>query len=294
MGLYDRDYYRGGGPSGGQFGPQTIVGWIIVLNVGVFVLNLLVGSPGRGGGAINDALALNEILYQKPWYAFQLVTYAFAHGGFLHVAFNMYFLFLFGREEEAVLGAREFLLFYLAGAVAGGLAHQAMIPVFERVFGGVPGMIGASAAVQAVVLLHASRNPHRTLLLWGIAPVPLWALAAVFVGLDVFGTLNMARSGDNTANYAHLAGAALGLAYFNFHWRFERWIDFKPPKNPFRRGPKLKVHREEESDRGRDPKEEQEVDRILDKISREGQESLTAAEQKTLKQASRRYRRDDR
>lgn len=296
MGLYDRDYYRhsrGGGFGGGGFnGPRTMIGWIILLNVGVFIANLF--SEGRGfeGGAINNSLALSVEVWKHPLQAYQLITYAFAHAGIFHIAFNMYFLWLFGQEEEAILGPREFLLFYLAGAIAGGLAHQALLPYFAA-RGFIPSMIGASGAVQAVVLLHAARVPHRQLLIWGIAPVPMWALAAFFVGVDVYQFL---QGGGNTANYAHLAGAALGLAYFNFHWRFERLLDWKPPKNPLKRRPKLKVHREENPYRSpeSDNDEDGEVDRILDKISREGQESLTAAEKKTLQQASRRYRGGDR
>ena len=111
MSLYDRGYYQDSYSAGGRSGPQSIITTLILINVAVFVLDAF--SPG--GRWLSDHLALNaDLLFSKPWYAWQLVTAGFAHSplseGFIwHILGNMFGLYVFGRALESVLGRAEFL-----------------------------------------------------------------------------------------------------------------------------------------------------------------------------------------
>ena len=241
---------------------------------------------------ISSTLALESDLVSKPWNFWQLVTYGFAHApfgspsGISHILFNMFLLFMFGREIEAKLGKREFLTFYLLAIVVAGLVW-----VLMRLFLGQSNSacVGASGAVSAVVILFVLNYPKRKLMIWGILETPAWVIGVVFVGLDL---LFAVFSRDNVAHDAHLAGAAFAAAYFKLGWNFEKFL----PANlssTFKRSPELRVHSPDGEDSADAAYAEQdaEADRILDKISAEGEESLTKKERKILESYSRRMRR---
>ncbi len=284
MGIYDRDYYRGGAQPGVQMRPpQTAVVWIILINVGVWLVGgFLFPAPGGRLDGIAQWLALRGDALWKPWLWWQMVTYGFAHAPDpSHVLFNMLGLFILGRDIEWTYGKREFIRLYLALVVVGGLVWS----IASAVAGVYPPVVGASGAVAGIVVLFALHFPHRTLLLFFIIPIPAWLLGVLLVFFDIMGVLGR---GDQTVAYVvHLAGAGFAFLYYRSGWRFGRlgagWGD----RLRRRRGPRLRVRRPPEDNSEDDLSGE--VDRILEKISREGEASLTRRERRVLHDASRRY-----
>ncbi|TWT46701.1 rhomboid family intramembrane serine protease [Botrimarina hoheduenensis] len=315
MGIYDRDYERsydtgsGWRDGGGRGGGSGFANWsanaklLAVLGV-VYLLQLFTLSRGAGMAApeslVTNLLELPADWYQRPWRIYTLVTYALAHDtrGIQHLFFNGLALFFFGRAVEPRLGGREYLAFFFASAAFAGLVWsvaeqfdngpQGMLVGADGVVASVaPGLVGASGGISAILILFALWYPHVKVLLFGVVPMPAWLLAVVFLGQDMFGAVT--RSG-NIAYTAHLGGALFGFLYFRYGLRLSDWFEaaeggLKLPS--LKRRPKLRVHREAETEA--DPDEEQ-LDAVLRKIQATGQDSLTAAERRILARASRRFK----
>jgi membrane associated rhomboid family serine protease len=281
MGIYDRDYLRDDErPSG--WAARSMVINLIIVNAAVFLVNFV--SEDR----INPWLELDSRLFQKPWECWKLLTYGFAHADFLHILLNMYFLWLFGNELEGIYGRTEFLRIYLVAIVFSGLIWAGITAVSEP--DKLVTVVGASGGVMAIMMLYVLHFPRRVLLIWGLIPIPAWALGGLYVLFDLAHAFQPRAGGDEpqVANVAHLAGAAFGFVYFRSKVNLGRFV---PRRLSDLKGsllkPKLRIH---------DPDREAEdltrqVDRILEKISREGEASLTKKERQTLEEASRRYQR---
>lgn len=293
MGYSDRGYYRSEPSS--FMAEWTAVLTIIVVNVAVWVANLL----GAGEFPVNRFLALEGDLPQNLLKAWELVTYGFVHDGQnpWHLVFNMLALWFFGREVEAVMGRGEFFRFYFTAIVLAGSAWLVSIQL------GVPAqasrmfLVGASGAVMAVLAVFIWYFPNQTVLLWGVLPVPAWALGILYFVSDVSGA---AQGGGNVAHVAHVAGAIFGLLYAWRGWNLGGLADLTAR---FRRR-QMRVVRPEDDFGGRsgrpakderpqsklDEELKQAVDTILEKISRSGESSLTSEERDTLTRASRRLK----
>ena len=293
MGYSDRGYYRSEPSS--FMAEWTAVLTIIVVNVAVWVANLL----GAGEFPVNRFLALEGDLPQNLLKAWELVTYGFVHDGQnpWHLVFNMLALWFFGREVEAVMGRGEFFRFYFTAIVLAGSAWLVSIQL------GVPAqasrmfLVGASGAVMAVLAVFIWYFPNQTVLLWGVLPVPAWALGILYFVSDVSGA---AQGGGNVVHVAHVAGAIFGLLYAWRGWNLGGLADLTAR---FRRR-QMRVVRPEDDFGGRpgrqvkderpqsklDEELKQAVDTILEKISRSGESSLTSEERDTLTRASRRLK----
>lgn len=287
MGIYDRDYERGSGgwrPEG-QSGiqlrmPESTIGRIIVVTVMVYIVQLIAGQQ------FLETFGLHSDWLNQPWRFYQLLTYGFLHApnDLMHILFNMYGLWLFGSDLERRAGPRELLFFYISAILAGGIAYT----IGGLITGQESLAIGASAGTVAVTILFALLYPHKTILLMFLFPVPMWFLGVLLVGSDLYGAIS--RSGQIACS-AHLGGTVFALAY---HFGGLRLTNLLPdglslPK--INRGPKLRVHREEEDQPEAKPdRMQEEVDRILKKISDQGQESLTRSEKRVLEKASRQYK----
>ena len=222
-----------------------------------------------------------------PLYWWQLLTYGFVHSlSVEHVFFNMLGLFFLAPDVEALYGKKEFLRIYLFLILAGGLVWAA-VNSLPGVRGGGP-LIGASGGVTGVIVLFALCFPRRTILLFFVIPAPAWVLGAILVVSDVYGAMH---SGTNIAYSVHLTGALLAFLYFRFHWNFGRFLATPTAwLTGLRRPSGLRVHYprdEEDVDDATDLNVE--VDRILEKIHRMGEASLTRQERRTLEAASRQY-----
>lgn len=219
------------------------------------------------------ALSADGVRHGMLW---QLATYLLLHGGLWHILVNLLMLWFFGREVEFFLGPQSFVRLYLYAGIAGALLWLAFnwhspVPV-----------IGASAAVLGCVVAFATLFPERevTLLVFFVLPVTLKArtLALVAIAFDVVPLLNGTDS--NIAHLAHLGGALIGYLYIKQlgFGAAPRWLAWtRHVRNPFRRAP-----RRERTD---DDFIATEIDPILDKISREGMQSLTRRERKVLESA---------
>lgn len=289
MGIYDRDYYQGD-----ELRPlrpwdnRSMVTLLIFANVAVFILNFLFfqrAAPGRG---LMDLLALesDSLFHPLQWYRF--VTYGFAHdpSSIFHILFNMLSLYFLGRNVEDKYGKWEFFRFYMATIVVCGLGWALWQLGRDA---GPAAVIGASGAVTAVALMFVYSFPHATLYLYGILPVKAWLLGIIIILTNVF------SSSQHVATSVHLIGAGFATVYFFGKWNFSsagQWFEgMSTLIKQRRRG--FKVHRPgaEQVEKAASPsKDEAESDRILDKIHREGKDSLTSRERKFLERYSREIR----
>ena len=283
MGIYDRDYYREERRDWGLRGPRTVTTALILVNVVVYLADLL------AEGKISRALSVSVWTLSHPLYWWQFLTYGFIHDprDVAHIVFNMLTLWFFGRPVEQRYGAKEFLRLYLVMLVFASLAWAAVARFIE----GAPpeaSVAGASGAVVGVVILFVLNYPREEVLLFFVLPMPAWVLGVLFVAYDVWGAVSR-ESGSRVAYSVHLAGAAFAFLYFRFGWNLGRLVPGRGSWRWLRRRPRLRLHKPEAPEE--DEKLGEEVDRILEKISRLGEASLTGKERRTLQNASRRYQR---
>jgi len=285
-----------------SFRKGTTLHKLIYLNLGLFlavqivrIVLVLSNAYDLFPGFINYlAVPANlEVLARRPW---TLITYMFLHEGFIHILFNLLWLYWFGTVFIQELGLKKLLSTYLLGGLTGGILYVVFYNVFP-VFAGVrEGSIalGASASVMAVVVATATYQPDRRMHLVLIGPIKI-----VYIALAMFILTSMVDFSVNTGGkIAHIGGALSGFLFAYYYRRgkdltkgFDRTMDsiatwFKPGKE------KLKVtyKRSVEQKRPRDDKdynqqkvaEQKEIDQILDKISKAGYDSLTSREKEML------------
>ncbi len=189
---------------------------LIVANVVVFLLETVMGNvlfqwfalwPGAGPG-------LSSVPILTFW---QLVTYSFLHGGLMHLAFNMFALWMFCSELERVWGARRAAMAYFASVVTGALAQLLVGGLF------VPAgpVVGASAGVFGILLAYALVFPNRTIVLL-IPPIPMPARLFVLLYAIIELVLGVTGTQSGVAHFAHLGGLIGG-------WLVYRYGRAKPP-----------------------------------------------------------------
>jgi len=300
MGIENREYLRDEyDDAAGTFRrrsskPMTLI--LVIVTVAVFVLQLMTsrstGPRGVSTSLVQEWLALNfdGVSHGQIW---RLLTYAFCHdqSNLLHIVFNMMVLYSIGGVLRQLLGDREFLWFYLVAAVFAGMCSL----VFYRLVGINAQIIGASGATMAVFCLVALHYPRQKVLLMGIIPIEFRWLLAAFVAIDTWPMISQVAAAfqnrqtvSQVANSAHIGGLIFGFLYFRWNMRITRWWDqFAGRIAARRRRGKLRVFTES-------PEPESnlslQVDDILEKISREGEASLTSRERNILAQASKQYR----
>ncbi len=296
MGLYDRDYAHSRDTNAlGSFAASTMVTKIIVVTVVAYLIDNFSSLLGLPEHWLLRATRLNADLFQHPWEVYRLATYGLAHApmrsdpGIFHVAFNMYNLWLFGRQVEQKYGSKEFLALYVALTMLSGLVWVVIsnlvgFPVTPAGVPDVPSAIGASGAVVGILILFVLNYPHQKfLLIFPPIPVPAWIIGLLLVSLDIRGA--MGYTGDDVAFTAHLGGAAWAAIYFFAGIRLTSgdWGGWSMPKLG---APKLRVHNPET----RYEQLDREADRILEKVHQSGADSLTPRERKILDDYSRRVR----
>ena len=257
----------------------------IGINVMVFVaINLLAAGEFLSNGSDTAAdwlelqLAMPGYYQQLPYKFWTLFTYMFTQRDFFHLLFNMLWLYWLGLIFLDFLNKRQFIFTYLAGGITGAVLYLLaynLLPVFsgtvERSI-----LLGSSASVMAVVVATATLVPNFTIQLLFLGNVKLKYLALAYFVLDIIGI-----SSEPGGSIAHIGGAISGFAYIQL---LNRGSDFS---NMFKRRSKLKVVKNKSTASGPAAVPDQEIiDRILDKISQSGYDSLTKTEKEQLFKAS--------
>ncbi|HAB18605.1 MAG TPA: rhomboid family intramembrane serine protease [Verrucomicrobiota bacterium] len=185
---------------------------LVVANVLIFLGQLAADRYSRFPVAEWFALSLAGM---KAGHLWQLLTYQFLHGGWLHLLLNCWALYVFGRELELNLGRARFLKLYLFSGILGGVV-QLLCSIFSpRLFGGA--VEGASAGVFGLVAAFAALFPRRqlTLLIFFVIPATIRA-RTLFIAAVVVAVLGAVFTVDNVAHAAHLGGMLGGLLYLNW------------------------------------------------------------------------------
>ena len=145
-----------------------------------------------------------------PW---QLVTYAFLHGSLLHLAFNMFALYMFGGAIEQVFGTRRYLVFYFVSVLSAAVTQL----IVAMLSGAIYPTIGASGGVFGLLLAYGIYFPHnRVMLLFPPIPMPARVFVVVYAALELF--LGVTGTQEGVAHFAHLGGMIGGYALLRL-WR---------------------------------------------------------------------------
>ncbi len=248
---------------------------IMFINGVVFMMQLI--NPSLNRTLLNlFALTPYDLIFEfKIW---QIVTYMFLHGGFMHVFFNMFILWMFGAELEREWGTREFLKYYFITGIGAGLT---VVLVSNA------STIGASGAVYGIMIAFAMRYPDAMM----IFPFPM--KVKYYMGfLFLFSLLmTMGSAGDGIAHGAHLGGMVVGLIYLKYPYILSKIKSSVPDlTKSARKSSHLKYTNGGEDKtayyRGK-------IDDLLDKINRVGYLNLTDEEKKLLEEGSKYLREHD-
>ncbi|MGH7751902.1 MAG: rhomboid family intramembrane serine protease [Gemmatimonadales bacterium] len=279
-------------------GPQSsfsLTPWVrrlLVANLLVFVLQVTVFTS-RGFIGFWAFDPLSSIV--RPWTA---LTYMFLHGGFLHLALNLLMLVIFAPAVEEAFGGRRFILYYVWCGLGGPVLASLVALGLGRL---VTPFVGASGALFGVALAFGWRWPDAPIYMFPL-PVPIKAKYLVVFLLGIGFLLWLFNPTDRTAHLAHLGGFAFGFLYL----KSEQWMLARAERHVRRSAPatNVLVHpaaaramkgggtaRRSSAPRAHDTTTA-EVDRVLDKISAKGIQSLTPEERKFLVEMSRKMRKD--
>ena len=290
---------------------------LLIVNFLAFVATWVLELRGID---ITSLLGLHFFM-AKDFHLYQFITYMFLHGGFTHIFFNMFALWMFGAVVERVWGPKKFLFYYISCGIGAGLIQEVAqyinyiaegLDTFERVnLGGTLMLtedylnlwttIGASGAVYAILLAFGMIFPNERLFIIPF-PFPIKAkwLVIGYIAIELFSALS--GPGDGVAHTAHLGGMLFGFIMIRY------WKKHPESSNRFGRNRgqeffdnmKQRFDERRQTSRRRwedEPDEEQphaeeppkkkwenqeEIDAILDKIRKSGYDSLTKEEKKKL------------
>ncbi len=270
-----------------RIGPGKItpaVKWVLIVTAGFYVLQqlapeinaLFVLQPLRGGF--------------QPW---QPLTYMFMHEGFFHILFNMFGVWMFGTYYEQQFGTKNFIRLYFISGVGVGLIYLFFMP-----FGG---LLGASAAVYAVFVSFAYFWPNAEIYFLGIFPIRAKYLILIMMAFGVLSTISQ-KAEDNIAHFAHLMGAVIGFLYLQIvHRRYAIFGSFfqllsdktervsSGRKEKKRQKEEIKKEQKKQKVIYKDDWVRDKVDDLLDKVSKDGLDSLTKKEKDFLDKVSMDY-----
>ena len=251
---------------------------IIYIQVALFIVTLLLRTFVTNWLALHPSF---DVFITKPW---TLITYGFFHGNFIHLILNLFFLYYIGNLFLNFFTEKQFLNYFLLGIITGGVAFLILQPL------GV--LVGASAGIMAVLVGIATKIPTYEIRLNLIGGVKLWIIAAIYILISIVG-LDGLNSGGNIA---HLGGALIGFIYTR---QLERGLDigrfFESIKQFFysflqtkKQSPLKTVYKKRNTNIKRKPTHKEEsvnqnqINSILDKISKSGYDSLSKEEKEFL------------
>jgi membrane associated rhomboid family serine protease len=264
----------------------TIIEKLIYLNIAIFLLTLLITVfQGLYKGEQNFLMQWfslddsTENFLTKPW---SILSYGFLHADFLHLIFNMITLYFIGNLFIQYFTEKQALTFYLLGTLFGGLLYvisQNYFPLFE---GRNTTLVGASAGISAIFIGIATYLPNYQIKIRFIGFVKFWHLAVIWLAFDIIGLIGANAGGS----FSHLGGSLFGYLYVrqasnkkvNFLSLFSSF--FKKKEKPLKTVHKS-AKRKQNTVKNSSPNQQQ-IDGILDKISKSGYDTLTKTEKEFL------------
>ena len=241
---------------------------LVIINIVVFILTELSGQ--RNMLFSSFGLVPNQVWTNfKVW---QLFTYLFVHGGFLHIFFNMFVLWMFGKDLEIQWGKNEFLLFYFTCGIGAGL-----MTVLFSINSIVP-IVGASGAIYGLLVAYGFTYPNRMVYLYGLFPLKVKYMVLGLGVIAFFASLSANQS--NVSHITHLSGMIIGVLYIYFI------LNWKNIKMEYYRLRLKNLKQKTSAQNDEEVLMKKKVDEILDKLNASGWDSLTEQEEKYLTQAS--------
>lgn len=261
----------------GYKGLPIAIRTLITINVVVFLM-MVIGGSGFSNILVDKLGFVPDVsttLFQ-PW---RLVTYIFLHAGVMHILFNMLWLWWMGRPVEETLGPKIFTVIFLGSGIGGALINLLFAGFF-----GVNTVIGASGAVFGIMVAFATLFPTTPIMLILLPPIEARYVVAGLIALDVL----FIGSTDNVARIVHLGGAGVGYLLVKMHregidltsWMYslENKLKGMKQQSSSRKGNMTSVSEAEVIDEV----DQNELDRILEKISQKGYDGLTKEEKQKL------------
>lgn len=259
---------------------------LIIINVAVFILIQVWLAIGRLGGASDDIIYhiftldpnFTRLLYH-PW---GILTSIFSHFDFIHLLFNMVFLYFAGKIYEDIFHSKRLLITYIIGGIFGGIAEiiiqSLFFPLKESAL-----VVGASGSIMAIFVAVAFHSPNMKVQLFGRFSIRLYFVALFFLIQDIIGI----GKNDGVAHFAHLGGAIFGILSVQNSALLNRietgFISFFKGKFGTSKKQQPKSRFKSNEDYNQERREQQiQTDKILDKISKGGYESLTKQEKDFL------------
>lgn len=286
----DDDYGSGYGRPELRFQPRRpsmLVTWLVLINVGVHIIHLISTNASPFAFSEFFGLSLDGLAHLRIW---QLGTYMFVHSpdNLLHIIFNMLLLFFVGREIERGFGRERFIWFYITCGLVGGLAYL-VLGALSPAYYAAP-LVGASGAVWGLLIAAMIFYPHMQII-FIIFPMPIRVFGLIILAILFLQAISPGGVRNLGGEVCHFGGAMAGVAIL-YYWGVMPSIRFGSGGGPnimgrLRKGAWVRKQR-------RLAEEQLEVDRILDKVRREGINSLTRREKKILATATQRQRERDR
>ena len=256
---------------------------LLMINLIIFLTQLLLSLwlPDRIEQIFG--LSYNGLTYYN--YFWQIFTYMFLHGGWLHLFFNLFALWMFGSELERLWGRNYFLKYYLLAGLGAGIAIALMNWYIDVHYDVNPITIGASGAVYALLLAFGLKWPNREVLLYFLFPIKIKYLLIGFGLIEFFGTISSASGkGGNISHIGHLGGLIAGFIILKLYPANR----FSKPSFLSKIFKKLRFKRKQNVINNR-IKAKNIIDALLDKIAKQGINSLTRKEKRSLEWARKHY-----
>ncbi len=278
-----------------------IVGKLVAINLAVFILFNLIKvlfflfNASAEFDVFLSYFSVPSSLSELPLKFWTPLTYMFLHMSFLHILFNMLILYFMGKMFLSYIADKNLVSLYIIGGLTGALMFIVsfnIFPVFSAVrYSSVA--LGASAAITAIFIALATYKPEEEVYFWGVIKVKLYIIAIIIVLIDVF-----SLAGSNSGgHFAHLGGGIYGFIY-GWYLRQGKVIDAKFANFiekimywDFKRSPRIKIVKNDlknkkDNKTTSDADIKHQIDRILDKISKTGYQSLSKKEKDFLNKYS--------
>ena len=293
---------------------------LLIVNIAAFFICVTLGGNAQQGFYLNNLLGLHFFM-AADFHVYQLFTYMFMHGGWSHLFFNMFALWMFGRIVEQIWGPKKFLVFYLVCGLGAGLMQELaqFCSVYTQLYQSAPisigkalqlmhqysvqlnGLttVGASGAVYGILLGFGMLFPEERIFIFPF-PVPIKAKWFVIFYAAIELVSAILSSGDGVAHVAHLGGMLFGYflirywqkhpnRYFdqfnqdNFFVNMRNWQQRSSRKTQETRSQQeTQWHYTESKPEEPQSDTQQKIDAILEKIRRSGYQSLTFEEKQML------------